>query len=191
LFLHFVKTKIGDRVLNIDLRKDAVLVREKLIKRLADFATVVGLAPICAIEVGYNFDYDGWIVFHAVHAEEYEPCSEWADHSREDDPLLMPQWAEILSENFAGIDITVTRVDGYSFVYPAYDVNESCGEDRDYALVFIDAVGEMIVDVLETASSDKLFAVIGPPGTIQVAVESWENSWLWPSYEDFGIINRV
>lgn len=178
-------------MLAIDLRKDAALVRDKLIKRLADFTMAVDLPPICAIEVGFQCDRDGWVVFCAVREEEYEPCGRWTDPSQRDDPLLMPHWAKILDENFAGNDVAVTRVDGSSFVYPAYDVNESCGEDRDYAKLFNDAVGEMILDVLHTASSEKLFARIGAPGTIQVSVENLEDTWGWPSYEDFGLINRV
>lgn len=168
----------------VDLRQDAKVFRREL---EAAIESIVASNPPClsAIEIGYSCDQLGWIFIHPDERPEHDRDEEWSTWIVEDKCIKYDHWIEAIEANFQGESFTVIKHDGSRFEV-AYAEEESDWESED---PFVQAVGEMILDVLKVAKVDGVFSQLERFGPVQLDIEDFNGGWAWPEYDDLGTSN--
>lgn len=170
----------------IDLREDAKVFRREL---ESNVQSIVAAKPasLSALEIGYSCDQSGWIFIHADERPQHERDGQWTTKIDEDRSIDFGHWIDAIESGFEGEAFTVIKIDGTSFVVPAFD--EDAEEQDDADDPFTVAIGEMILAVLLDAKSDGVFTPLKPYGDVQLDIEDFNGGWGWPEYDDLGKTN--
>ena len=170
----------------IDLREDAKAFRREL---ESNVQSIVAAKPasLSALEIGYSCDQSGWIFIHADERPQHERDGQWTTKIDEDRSIDFGHWIDAIESGLEGEAFTVIKIDGTSFVVPAFD--EDAEEQDDADDPFTVAIGEMILAVLLDAKSDGVFTPLKPYGDVQLDIEDFNGGWGWPEYDDLGKTN--
>ena len=49
--------------------------------------------------------------------------------------------------------------------------------------------GMLVLNVVQAARKDGVFAKLGPPGSVQLDIEDFDGEWAWPTFEELGKTN--
>ena len=174
--------------MEIDLRKDAVELRNLLEKRVQEHIALAKkkkLPPVQALEIGFGINQSGWVLINFDTRDEHERDGEWT--------LLIDKQSVPRDHWYAAYegvheeDVTFILTDGKKKVIKAVGEDGDEKSDANFAGMF----GEMIREVALQASKDGVFKDLPKAKTFQLDIEEFDSMWGWPEYDDLGKKNLL
>ena len=122
------------------------------------------------IQIGYEYQWDGWAVAVFDTRPGAMPDGEWSLHI-EANALQMPQWSKALFEWEGPLEVTLHNGEAHSL--PAVD--------EDWC---VEKVGEMLVAVLKKCLDEGLFRKLPLASPCHMGVEHSDGAWGWPDFDE-------